>query len=96
MSEIKGPIYLVTSDIYLRFPEIMDEEFEDLLEYIEDEHIVYEGATDIFYNLKQENQQLKEDLEETRKVLEDTINERDMYYEIKPEWRESSEFEYID
>ena len=52
-------IYLKTADIYLRFPEIMEEECNDLAEFLEDEHIVYEGATDIVYNLQQENQELK-------------------------------------
>ena len=52
-------IYLKTADIYLRFPEIMEEECNDLAEFLEDEHIVYEGATDIIYDLQQENQKLK-------------------------------------
>ena len=52
-------IYLKTADIYLRFPEIMEEECNDLAEFLEDEHIVYEGATDIVYDLQQENQKLK-------------------------------------
>lgn len=61
-------IYLKTADIYLRFPEIMEEECNDLAEFLEDEHIVYEGATDIVYNLQQENQRLKEIEKEHRTI----------------------------
>lgn len=61
-------IYLKTADIYLRFPEIMEEECNDLAEFLEDEHIVYEGATDIVYNLQQENQQLKEIEKEHQRI----------------------------
>lgn len=61
-------IYLKTADIYLRFPEIMEEECNDLAEFLEDEHIVYEGATDIVYNLQQENQRLKEIEKEHQKI----------------------------
>lgn len=46
--------------IYLKFNYIGEEEFDDLIEYIEDEHLSYEGATDVFYDLQQENTQLKE------------------------------------
>ena len=63
-------IYLKTADIYLRFPEIMEEECNDLAEFLEDEHIVYEGATDIVYNLQQENQRLKEELKYTVPIVE--------------------------
>ena len=62
-------IYLKTADIYLRFPEIMEEECNDLAEFLEDEHIVYEGATDIVYNLQKENQELKKQLEENQNPL---------------------------
>ena len=61
-------IYLKTADIYLRFPEIMEEECNDLAEFLEDEHIVYEGATDIVYNLQQENKRLKEIEKEHQKM----------------------------
>lgn len=61
-------IYLKTADIYLRFPEIMEEECNDLAEFLEDEHIVYEGATDIVYNLQQENQRLKEIEKEHQRI----------------------------
>ena len=58
--EEKQSVYLVTADIYLRFPEIMKEEADDLAEFLEDEHIIYEGATDVFMDLERENHQLKE------------------------------------
>ena len=41
-----------TADIYLRFPEIMEEEADDLAEFLEDEKILYEGATDVFIDLQ--------------------------------------------
>lgn len=41
-----------TADIYLRFPEIMEEEADDLAEFLEDEKILYEGATDVFMDLQ--------------------------------------------
>ena len=56
-------IYLKTADIYLRFPEIMEEECNDLAEFLEDENIVYEGATHVVYNLQQENQKLKDKID---------------------------------
>lgn len=70
---IEGPIGISCADIYLRFPEIMEEEFEDLIEYIEDEHINYEGATDIVYNLQQENQQLKERIDKAIKYIKSKL-----------------------
>ncbi|MEI3507862.1 MAG: hypothetical protein V8R01_01815 [Bacilli bacterium] len=62
-------IKIVTADIYLRFPEIMEEEFEDLTEFIEESHIKYEGATDIVYNLKKENADLKQALNDIRECI---------------------------
>lgn len=53
-------IGIVYSDTYMRFPEIMEEEFDDLLEFLEDEHIRCEGATDVFIDLQRENQKQKE------------------------------------
>jgi len=53
MSEIKGPIGISCADIYLRFPEIMKEELDDLVEFLNDEHIVVEGATKKFKKLQQ-------------------------------------------
>ena len=81
-------IYLKTADIYLRFPEIMEEECNDLAEFLEDEHIVYEGATDIVYNLQQENQRLKEELKYTvpivehNKIVSKKLKENQKYKEV--------------
>ena len=49
----KKAIGIRTADIYLRFPEIMEEEANDLAEFLEDENIVYEGATDVVIDLQQ-------------------------------------------
>ena len=74
-------IYLKTADIYLRFPEIMEEECNDLAEFLEDEHIVYEGATDIVYNLQKENQELKKQLEENQS-LKKQLEEADLELQL--------------
>ena len=99
-------IYLKTADIYLRFPEIMEEECNDLAEFLEDEHIVYEGATDIVYNLQQENKRLKEiekehqkmngDLRLEIKELKDRIDKAfEIIDLIKPElWNISNKMTY--
>lgn len=62
--KINKPIYLVTADIYLRFPEIMEEEYNDLLEYLQDEHIVYSFATSDVLKLQNNWNKLKECLRE--------------------------------
>ena len=49
----KKAIGIRTADIYLRFPEIMEEEANELAEFLEDEKIVYEGATDVVIDLQQ-------------------------------------------
>lgn len=54
------PISIECADIYLRFPEVMEEEFDDLTEFLEDEHIRYEGATDIFIDLQNKVKKQKE------------------------------------
>lgn len=60
MEKNKKSIGIVCSDIYMRFSEIMEEEFDDLLEFLEDEHIRCEGATDVFMGLQKENKKLKD------------------------------------
>lgn len=60
--EINGPIVLKCADIYLRFPEIMEEEFDDLIEFLNDNNIRCEGAT-------KEHKQLKSTLEEIREYI---------------------------
>lgn len=79
MNKNKG-VTIEIADIYLRFPEIMEEEFEDLTDFIEDNHILYEGATDIVYNLQQENQQLKENnqaMQEEMAITWEKLKQRD-------------------
>lgn len=71
-----------TADIYLKFPEIMEEEFEDLIDFIEGSNIRYEGATDIFIELQEKANkydkllsdwnQLEEWLKEFIKDMENT------------------------
>lgn len=78
------PIILRIADIYLRFPEIMEEEADDLAEFLEDEHIVYEGATDLVYDLQVNNQKLNDQLDRElikRARLEDRINKAIAYIE---------------
>jgi len=62
------PIVLRTADIYLRFPEIMEEECNDLAEFLEDEHIVYEGATDVFIEKDKEIERLNNQCEKYKKI----------------------------
>lgn len=49
-----------TADIYLHFPYIMKEEADDLADFLEEEHIEYEGATDIFIDLQNQTKKQKE------------------------------------
>ena len=49
--KINGPIGIKCADIYLRFPEIMEEEFDELIEFLNDNNIRYEGATKKFQQL---------------------------------------------
>ena len=52
-------IGIKTADIYLHFPYITEDEADELDEFLEEENIEYEGATDIFINLLKENEQIK-------------------------------------
>nr|DAE03688.1 MAG TPA: hypothetical protein [Siphoviridae sp. ctMYJ33] len=85
MGKEKKPIIIETADIYLHFPYIMEEEADDLADFLEEEHIEYEGATDIFIDLQNQVKKQKE-------VIDKTINElfilKDMIY--KPEMREEN------
>lgn len=77
MSEIiNKPIGIRCADIYLRFPEIMEDECNDLAEFLEDEHIVYEGATDIFIDQKDKLNKYKEVLDK----IKEYCNNRLQYY----------------
>ena len=62
-------------DVYMRFPEIMEEEFDDLLEFLKDEHIRCEGATDVFIDLQRENQKQKEVIDRIKEyILRSEVN----------------------
>lgn len=63
------PIGITTADIYLRFPEIMEEETNDLADFLEEEHIVYEGATDVFMEKDKEIERLNNIINELKKDL---------------------------
>lgn len=60
MNKINKPVYLVTADIYIRFPEIMEEEYKELLEYIKDENLVYEHCTGKVLDLQNRINQAEE------------------------------------
>ena len=60
MDKEKKPIIIETADIYLHFPYIMEEEADDLADFLEEEHIEYEGATDIFIDLQNQVKKQKE------------------------------------
>ena len=62
------PVVLRTANIYLRFPEIMEEECDDLVEFLEDEHIVYEGATDVFIEKDKEIERLNKECDTYMKI----------------------------
>lgn len=70
-NKVETPIYLVTADVYLRFPEIMEEEYKDLLEYLDDEHILYERCTREVNDLQNKVQQLETNIAEAIKLLLD-------------------------
>ena len=65
---INKSIGIRCADIYLRFPEIMEDECNDLAEFLEDEHIVYEGATDIFIDQKNKLDKQQEVLDKILKL----------------------------
>lgn len=60
MDKEKKPMIIETADIYLHFPYIMKEEADDLADFLEEEHIKYEGATDIFIDLQNQTKKQKE------------------------------------
>lgn len=81
-------IGIEVSDIYLKFPEITDEEFDDLIEFIEDNNIRYEGATDVFIDKDKEKQNLitflKDKIKENQKLVKKSLYklnyEKETYY----------------
>lgn len=69
MDKEKKPIIIETADIYLHFPYIMEEEADDLADFLEEEHIEYEGATDIFIDLQNQVKKQKEVIDKAVKLL---------------------------
>lgn len=83
MSEIiNKPIGIRCADIYLRFPEIMEDECNDLAEFLEEEHIVYEGATDIFIDQKNKLNKQKEVLDKIKETIKYYAVENEDYSKI--------------
>lgn len=89
MDKEKKSIGIVCSDIYMRFPEIMEEEFDDLLEFLEDEHIRYEGATDVFMGLQKENKHLEQQCKKQKEVIDKAVKYID---DLRDESAERQEF----
>lgn len=82
MKVINKPLKIVCADIYLRFPEIMKDEYKDLTEFIEDNDIVCEGATDIFKEQKEEIARLNEENKLFKKLYSETLEEKDQLSNI--------------
>lgn len=79
MDKEKKPIIIETADIYLHFPYIMEEEADDLADFLEEEHIEYEGATDIFIDLQNQVKKQKEVIDRLIE-LNQIINNSDYVY----------------
>jgi hypothetical protein len=71
MDKEKKPIIIETADIYLHFPYIMEEEADDLADFLEEEHIEYEGATDIFIDLQNQVKKQKEVIDKIQMIVTD-------------------------
>jgi hypothetical protein len=89
MGKEKKPIIIETADIYLHFPYIMEEEADDLADFLEEEHIEYEGATDIFIDLQNQVKKQKEVIDmflekvDKNKKLLNNPELLDLYLKIK-------------
>lgn len=79
MDKEKKPMIIETADIYLHFPYIMEEEADDLADFLEEEHIEYEGATDIFIDLQNQVKKQKEVIDRLIE-LNQIINNSDYVY----------------
>lgn len=82
MDKEKKPIIIETADIYLHFPYIIEEEADDLADFLEEEHIEYEGATDIFIDLQNQVKKQKEVIDRIDKYIKENIYS---YYDSKGE-----------
>ena len=73
MDKEKKPMIIETADIYLHFPYIMKEEADDLADFLEEEHIEYEGATDIFIDLQNQTKKQKEVIDKAIEYINDNL-----------------------
>lgn len=88
MDKEKKPIIIETADIYLHFPYIIEEEADDLADFLEEEHIEYEGATDIFIDLQNQVKKQKAQIEKYQKALDETMSEK---IDIQNNWNKLKE-----
>lgn len=72
------------ADLYFRFPEITDDEIDEMLDFLEEEHICCEGATDIFIDKDQQITQLTNNWNELEEwVMQDVKDEKpDLYFQV--------------
>lgn len=90
------PIGLTTADIYLRFPEIMEDEANDLADFLEDEHIVYEGATDVFMEKDKEIERLNNIINEIQwKPIDEYFKNKEKYDWVLVKYYDKYNFECI-
>ncbi len=82
MDKEKKPIIIETADIYLHFPYIMEEQADDLADFLEEEHIEYEGATDIFIDLQNQVKKQKEVINDVIEYVENRIVEDDYMLKV--------------
>lgn len=81
MDKEKKPIIIETADIYLHFPYIIEEEADDLADFLEEEHIEYEGATDIFMDLQNQIKKQKEVIDKINLIIKGiAYGENEDYY----------------
>ncbi len=81
MNKVKKPMIIETADIYLHFPYIMKEEADDLADFLEEEHIEYEGATDIFMDLQNQIKKQKEVIDKINLIIKGiAYGENEDYY----------------
>lgn len=85
MDKEKKPIIIETADIYLHFPYIMEEQADDLADFLEEEHIEYEGATDIFIDLQNQVKKQKEVIDKVYELIKQHIR-KDGFLELN-EWQ---------
>lgn len=74
--ENKKMISITVADISIRFPEIMEEEYKDLIEYLNDEHIVFTMYDNI--DLQQKIDKAIEFVEDYKNQFQGDEVEKDM------------------